>query len=153
MKYDDASWHYDSIKDFLSDEDRLAKSCGHIVAYISSCIKLGLFKPDDIEVCEELERVGNDNKSIEEFFIKWCDCKLVDSDFTKDGNEFTRAYYTQYLDEVDIIAAGCILTKRANEFPQNEITNRIQMQYLNWMETGKLLTDNKRVKWAWWKLW
>ena len=62
--------------------------------------------------CEELERVGNDNKSIEEFFIKWCDCKLADSDFTKDGNEFTKSYYTKYLDEVDKIAVGCVLTKR-----------------------------------------
>ena len=43
--------------------------------------------------------------------------------------------------------------QKVNEFPQNEITNRVQMQYLNWKETGKLLTDNKQVKWAWWKLW
>jgi hypothetical protein len=91
MKYDDASWHYGG--EFPEDlpKDAAATHTGMFLAW--ALLKgLGgeLFVDEEPELVQQLE-----NRTITpgQFFLRNCDGKLIDEDFSEQGNAFAEAYF------------------------------------------------------------
>jgi hypothetical protein len=92
VKYDDASWHY-GADNFPKDQPQ-----EHGATHIALFLRWGFSKgwAGELHVENEPQEVqqGIDGSlSATEFFLKYCDGKLTNEDFTDEGNAFAAQYY------------------------------------------------------------
>lgn len=93
MKYDDASWHYGG--DFPEDSPE-EYGATHIALLMKWCFQKGWageIHTGDERANAELQKVIIGEMKATDFFLRWCDGKLTDEDFTEDGNSFLQHYY------------------------------------------------------------
>ena len=154
MKYDDASWHYESIENANDENDRWDKASSHIVIYLKWCFGKGFIRPENDDARIALLAAANGNGSFTEYFINWCDCKLIDHDLSDEGKRFTADYYELYLDELGKVANNHILRSPVNEYPFEAIKNALDDRFLLWQSEGKsAFSKLSKINHPWWKIW
>ena len=85
MKYDDASWHYGGEFPEDSPEEYGAT---HIALIMKWCFQRGWageVHKEDERANTELQKVISGELKATEYFMRWCDGKLTDEDFTEKG--------------------------------------------------------------------
>lgn len=93
MKYDDASWHYGGEFPEDSPEEYGAT---HIALIMKWCFQRGWageMHTEDDRANTDLQKVISGELKATKFFMRWCDGKLTDEDFTEEGNNFLKSYY------------------------------------------------------------
>ena len=146
MKFDDASWHVNSV-DVQTDEPYLFAS-GHIVAYLQWCFRKGWAGSIHLEdeMCNSaLNDALNGEGSFSRFFEDCCDCKFTDEDLNDEGTVFTQWYYeNQYFDDIMAICGDSVFSKKGEDYNLKELNKHLDTVYTNW--------SNSSSK-PWWKFW
>ena len=91
MKYDDASWHCGG--DFPKESPR-EYGATHIALFMKWCFQKGWV--GDVHTDEEPEDtqlVIDGSLPATDYFLKYCDGKLTNEDFSSEGNIFAAQYY------------------------------------------------------------
>jgi hypothetical protein len=144
MKYDDASWHWDSVKSFTDEDDRWMKACGHIAVLIKWFSEKGLLVASDEGIGPELDKAKRGEITYTEYFIAQCDCKFTDEDLTEEGNRFMGYYNEMSSTDLAEIADECIFEKRAEDYPYDKISKKIDERYLAWKNSGSPMSRHAR---------
>lgn len=133
MKYDDASWHTDSVE---GAEDPYPIASGHIVAYLQWCLKRGWAGPDlteDPDAVTDLQKAIDGTIIFTNFFETWQDCKFASDDLNDEGRVFTDAYYeSRWLNDVMLFAGDQVYTQTAEQYPLDDICAYLDQEYLTW---------------------
>ncbi|MFH4832368.1 DUF7832 domain-containing protein [Vibrio diabolicus] len=98
MKYDDASWHYSG--DFPVSSP-IEFGATHIALIMKWCFQKGWageVHTGDDNSNNALQKVISGELPATEYFMRWCDGKLTDEDFTEEGNSFLHSYYGEETD-------------------------------------------------------
>ena len=91
LKYDDASWHYES--DFPADLPAKAGAT-HIAMFVSWAVLNGLEgELHSVDLADELARLRDRSITPTEWFLMACDEKFTDEDLNAEGNRFAHSYY------------------------------------------------------------
>lgn len=137
MKFDDASWHVESVP---RGDDEYDYAMAHIVAYVSWALRRGWAGeihtecPDDKEL---LDQAINGELSFSRYFERNCDCKFTDEDLVGEGLEFTKWYYeSRWLDDIMALAGDCVYTCKAEDYPQKDIDISLDAAYAAWRSKG-----------------
>jgi len=153
MKYDDASWHTDSVE---GTEEPYPIAAGHIVAYLQWCLKRGWAGPDlteDPDAAADIQKAIDGTITFTSFFENWQDCKFTADDLTEEGRAFTDGYYeSKWLNDVMGLAGDHIYTKTAEQYPLDEICAFLDQEYEKWLtddDSSAGLVNRK----PWWKFW
>jgi len=150
MKYDDASWHYGG--EFPEKSPQMFGAT-HIALFMKWCFYKGWVGEIHIEEePEDTRRVVDGKLSATEFFIKYCDEKLTDEDFSKEGNIFAQQYYGD---------TGLYLEDYAENFgelmylaPEKDHDYKLFSSMLDARFNSGILTTEQASKIKpWWKLW
>ena len=150
MKYDDASWHTGG--DFPENSPQ-EFGATHIALFMKWCFQQGWAGSYHTEEQpEDLKGVIEGSHSATDYFLKYCDGKLTDEDFSSDGNDFAAQYYgsgglylndyAEHFGELMYVAP-----ESAHDYSkfQTVLDGRLQSGIL----TGKQLKKSK----PWWKFW
>ena len=152
MKYYDMDWHSDGVTREGLPFERAAVPVGLYMAWI---IRAGLVgenhtqeSPNDLQAVREGRMTGT------EFVVKNCDGELGDGDLTKEGNQFTVAYYNDaYYDDLDSHAP--LGLRSLYEFPEGgefeKALHRTLDRRLEEWRTGKPFSVER--KYPWWMFW
>lgn len=150
MKYDDASWHYGGeFPDGFPDENGGI----HVALFLKWAFLKGwageLHLEEDVE---DVDRVCANELSATEFFFKYCDGKLTDEDFNKEGQAVANRYYGEdglYLDDyTDYI--GDDLYRRTEEEHDTEKMFSVMNARLKSGILTKEELKNKKPSWKFW---
>lgn len=147
MKYDDASWHYGGEFPEDSPEEFGAT---HIALIMKWCFRKGWageIHTEDERSNAELQSVISGELNATEFFLRWCDGKLTDEDFTVEGNAFLQSYYGDEtalypIDYADQFGDLMYLQgEEAHDF--DKFSTMVEKRYLAFSKGEK----------PWWKFW
>ncbi len=150
MKYDDASWHSGN-KFPETSPDKFGGT--HIALFLKWCFIKGW--AGEIHIDEELDdvkKVINGEISATKFFFKYCDGKLTDEDFNKEGNNFAELYYGKnglYLNDYSNLFYDLMYKEPEENHNYTKLANYIEQRY-----KSNILTEDqlKAIK-PWWKFW
>lgn len=98
MKYDDVSWHCGG---HFPDNSPQEFGATHIALIMKWCFQkgwAGAIHTEDECSNSDVQRVVSGEMRAIEFFMRWCDGKLTDEDFTEEGNLFLQSYYGKETD-------------------------------------------------------
>lgn len=147
MKYDDASWHYGG--NFPSDSPEEYGGT-HIALFLRWCFTKGWSgKLHQDEEPEEVAGVINGSLSATEFLFKYCDGKLTDEDFNREGNTFAEKYYGNdgyYLEDYAKHFGSNMYVAPENEHDFNKFSVILENRF----KSGILCKSQER---PWWKFW
>ena len=150
MKYDDASWHNGNKFPEISPDEY---GDTHIALFLKWCFIKGW--AGDIHLDEEPEdvkKVINSELSATEFFFNYCDGKLTDEDFNKEGNNFAELYYGDnglYLNDYSELFYELMYTEPEEKHNYPQLSNIIEQRYKSNILTEEQLKKSK----PWWKFW
>jgi len=142
MKYDDASWHYDSTPEF-EDEERWAVAAAHIGVYLKWCLIQGwageLHTKDEADQAI-VEQVQAGNMTGADFLMQQCDGKFTNEDLNDEGNAFTAYYYADiYPEDLESVARDAILSAPESEYDFPALSEIIDRQYAEWFAENPLV--------------
>ena len=153
MKYDDASWHFDSTQK-ITDEERWNIASAHIAVYLRCCFAqgwLGELHLEDESSRLDAQKVLTASMTATEFFITHCDCKFTDEDLNREGNAFTMYYFNRHYPE-DLENKECIngelLSSTEDKYNYPKIKEIFDQRYAKWLSKEKSAT--KKPKWKFW---
>lgn len=153
MKYDDASWHYDSTPEG-PDDQRWEAASAHIGVYLKWCILRGW--AGDVHTGDEfgqkaLRGVKSGEISGTKFLIDQCDCKFTDDDLTDEGNHFT-SYYMEagFIDDVSSIVGDQLMSVPESEYNFEALSRMFEKRHKSWA-SGDLMEEQAPK--PWWKFW
>lgn len=144
MSYDQGYWHTDECsKQGLPEEN----AATHIAVYVLWCIKRN-FLSDEIEQLdpEALRQVRGGQLSAAQYFENSMDWKFGEWCLNDAGNQFTLAYYDNYLADIYQYFPSIVYGKWS-ELDANSVTEFLDSKYLHFTQ-GKL-----RKKKPWWRFW
>jgi hypothetical protein len=150
MKYDDASWHYESTQEGPEDE-RWNVAAAHIGVYLKWCLLRGW--AGELHTCDDfgtagLKKVQSAEMTGTEFFISHCDCKFTDEDLDDEGNAFTAYYYEgDFVSDLESIEEGKVLSSPEGNFDFNRLSELFNRRYEEWVSSGRPATKKK----PWWR--
>ena len=151
MKYDDASWHYESTPEG-PEEERWNVAAAHIGVYLKWCLLKGWageLHTDDEFGTAALEKVRSAEMTGTEFFISHCDCKFTDEDLVEEGNDFTTYYYEgDFASDVESLENGKLLSSPEGDFDYSRLSELFDRRYEEWVSSGRPTAKKK----PWWKL-
>lgn len=163
MKYDDVSWHTDSVE---GSEDPYPIAAGHIVAYLQWCLKRGWAGPDltdDPDAAADLQKAIDGTITFTNFFATWQDCKFTSDDLNAEGQAFTDAYYeSKWLNDVMGFVGDQVYTKTAEQYPLDDICAYLDQEYATWQSGAdalgtseeELASESASAKTKpWWRFW
>ena len=160
MKYDDASWHYDS--DFPTDLPAEAGAT-HIGMFLAWCIVNslgGTFFEEEIPnaIAELRERRITPGK----YLIEYCDEKFTDEMLNDEGNAFAEAYFQdRYIFDYADLLAGAVPScyHVADTWATFDIVSRLLAKRFDEWKNGALETvpvpevSLEEPEKPWWKFW
>ncbi|MCB9913350.1 MAG: hypothetical protein H7A46_22765 [Verrucomicrobiales bacterium] len=153
MKYDDASWHFESTPEGSEDE-RWKAAAAHIGVYLKWCLVRGWASPLLLEGDEDaarVEQVRSGSLTGTAFLNDWCDSKFIDDLLVDEANAFTAYYYNgDYISDVELLVRGKLLSaaEEAYDFPR--LQKVMDTRYDEWVSLGR---PSKKPKKPWWKIW
>jgi len=149
MKYDDASWHTETVEAMDMPEDY---SGVHIGLFLKWCFIQGwageLWTVE--EAPEDVQRVINGEMSGTAFLFQNCDGKFTDEDLNDKGNAFAKAYYGEdvlYLSDLDAFAGDMIFRASEEEYDFDGFSDMMEMAY------RRMYAPKKTQSKPWWKFW
>jgi hypothetical protein len=150
MKYDDASWHYDSTPEGSEDE-RWNVASAHIGVYLKWCLLKGwageLHTGDSFSAAA-LNKVRSAEMTGTKFFITQCDCKFTDEDLVDEGNAFTGYYYEgDFVSDIESLEKGKLLSSPEEDFNFRELSAIFDRRYEEWVSNGR----PAKKKTSWWR--
>jgi|GEM_PF-2553458 hypothetical protein len=142
MKYDDASWHYDSTPEF-EDDERWAVAAAHIGVYLKWCLLQGwageLHTEDEADQ-NMVEQVISGNMTGAEFLIQQCDCQFTNEELNDEGNAFTSYYFADhYPEDLESVAREQILSAPESEYDFDALREIFDRQYGEWLAENPLV--------------
>jgi len=149
MKYDDASWHFDSTPEFEEEDERWVIAAAHIGVYLKWCLLQGW--AGQLHTEEEsdraiVEQVKSGDMTGAEFLIQQCDCKFTDEDLNDEGNAFTAFYYADiYPEDLESVARDSILSAPESEYDFPALSEIIDRQYAEWFAENPLVAPPRIV--------
>lgn len=153
MKFDDASWHYDSTPKG-SEEKRWDVAAAHIGIYLKWCLLKGWageLHTEDETSAEAVEAVKTGTMTGTKFLIEQCDCKLTNEDLSDEGLAFTSYYYDDlYPHDAEPLIDGKMLSSPEEKYDFARLSAVIDKRYADWLSAGR---PAKMAKKPWWKLW
>ena len=138
MKYDDASWHYESTP-AGSKTDRWAVAAAHIGIYLKWCMERGwageIHTNSEASGILELLLAGKLTGS--EFLLQECDGKFTDEDLNAEGNRFTASYFeNQYADDLESVVGNAILSLHEKKYDYPSIKRLLDQRYTEWLSSS-----------------
>jgi len=153
MKYEDASWHYDSTPEG-PDDQRWEAASAHIGVYLKWCILRGW--AGELHTSDEFGQkailaVKSGESSGAKFLIDQCDGKFTDEDLIEEGNQFT-SYYMEasFIDDVCSIAGDQLMRVPESKYDFGALSQVFEQRHKSW-ESGE--RQEEQVPKPWWKLW
>jgi hypothetical protein len=128
MAYDKADYHFD-------DAGSWEKACRHIALFFYWASERGL---TDSELHPDPKAIA---KNPIRYFIKQCDTKLWDEDFSDEGNAVAEGIYDKYLNEVHAYAKK--LGVSDYDVPNDA---RTRDHFFHWLDERLDARGGKRVK-------
>ena len=130
MKYDDASWHYAGEGFPASSPEEYGAV--HIGLFLKWCFQQGW--AGDIHTLDpvsagDVQAVISGAMTGTEFFLKHCDGKLTDEDFTDKGNAFAAARYDRYLEDYGNYFTNLMYSVEERQVPFDELSRMIRKRY------------------------
>lgn len=135
MAIDKIVWHWDSVTDSSSEEERLEKAGVHIGYFMEWAYKKG-FAPNNPEThdVDEYLKVVNSEKNGLQFLIENCDSKFWDVDLNEQGLKFTTFAYTNYLDSYVTIVKHEPYTEKYNLQDRENVFKYLDEVYADYLK-------------------
>lgn len=134
MKFDDASWHVNSVE--VECDDVYGIAAGHIVAYLRWALKRGWageLLTDYPSSNIALENALSGHSTFTALFGDECDWKFQVDDLTGDGLEFTKYFYSEhYFRFIAECAGNSIFIHKAEDYPLDEISTQLDLEFMKW---------------------
>lgn len=149
MSYDQGYWHTDSCAEKNLDEQYAGT---HIAVYLKWCLEKGFLSNDLlISDADALAAVRDGRMSMSEYFEKYLDWKFGEWNLNGEGNAFTSAYYSRYLEEVSDEVPSAVLGPESNiELPK--LYALLDDRLKQFKESGyKAFYKSRTI--PWWKFW
>lgn len=134
VKYDDASWHYDSAAG-ADEEERWARASNHIAVYVKWCMLRGWVGADhllDDEVVAAIQELRDGTLSAYAFEDAFICGKFSEQDLSDEGNAFTRYYY---LSSDSAVSDAYLLREDVCDF--EAIAAKFDVAYDAWVAAGR----------------
>ena len=150
MKYDDASWHNGNEFPETSPDEYGGT---HIALFLKWCFIKGWTGETHLdEEPEDVKKVINGELTATEFLFNYCDGKLTNEDFSKEGNNFAELYYGDnglYLNDYSEQFYELMYIEPEEKHNYTQLSNTIEQRYKSNILTEEQLKKSKPL----WKFW
>lgn len=134
MAIDRIDWHWDCVKDAISEDEHWERAGAHIGYFIEWAYKKGL-APNNYETydVDECQKVVNSEKTGIQFLIENCDTKFWNEDLNEQGQKFASFAYEMYINNLEMILGHKPYIEKYNQQDLQNVSKYLDKVYEDYL--------------------